>query len=78
MSRSSERASDSAARPAAGDVPAVGTTLARLGAALAVAAGALLEHPDGSSPLPPLALFAVAVAIAIVTHDVGARRRPTT
>lgn len=56
-------------------VPSVGTTLGRLAAALAIAAGALLEHPDGSTPVPPLALFAVAVALAIVAHDLGARRR---
>lgn len=71
----SERAEPDLVRSADEVVPAVGTTLARLATALAVAAGALLEHPDGSAPMPPLALFAVAVSLAIVAHDLGARRR---
>jgi hypothetical protein len=54
-------------------VASLPNTMAALATALALAAGALLERPDGASPWPTLGLFALAVTLALGARALGAR-----
>lgn len=56
-----------------GGLASLPNVLAALATALVIASGALLERPEGGSTWPPLALFALAITLALTARVLGAR-----
>ncbi len=74
-SRDVQGAGDDARVAPISSVATIPHTLAALATALLLAAGALLERPDGTSPGPALGLFVLALALALTARSLGARER---